>query len=216
MSTARRTRDPERTKANILKVARQEFSDRGLHGARLDSIAARTRTTKRMIYYYFGGGTARNSAKDQLYSAVLDQAIQELNAAETALDLESLPPRDAIRRVVGFYFDYYRSQSGFTRLQITENIYGARHIRRSKRIKSLRPPMPEKLQRVLQRGLTSGDFRTTPDPVDLALLISGQCFFRVTHQPVLDAVYERATTSAEAIAQLKQQLGDVVLAYLSA
>jgi len=33
----------------------------------VDEIAARTRTTKRMIYYYFGG-------KEQLYIAALEQA----------------------------------------------------------------------------------------------------------------------------------------------
>jgi AcrR family transcriptional regulator len=50
-----RQRDATRTRSEILKVATQEFADRGYNGARVDEIAARTRTTKRMIYYYFGG-----------------------------------------------------------------------------------------------------------------------------------------------------------------
>jgi AcrR family transcriptional regulator len=50
----RRKYDPEETKRNILDIATQEFSAMGLAGARVDAIAERTNTTKRMLYYYFG------------------------------------------------------------------------------------------------------------------------------------------------------------------
>ncbi|HLH82474.1 MAG TPA: helix-turn-helix domain-containing protein, partial [Trebonia sp.] len=46
-----RQRDPERTRQEILDVALSEFARNGYSGARVDEIAARTRTTKRMIYY---------------------------------------------------------------------------------------------------------------------------------------------------------------------
>src|SRR3954451_15135864 len=62
-----RRRDAERTKAEILEVARREFARQGYAGARVDEIAALMRTTKRMIYYYFGG-------KENLYIAVLEKA----------------------------------------------------------------------------------------------------------------------------------------------
>ena len=62
-----RTNDPARTMAEILEVATHEFADKGLAGARIDEIAAATRTSKRMIYYYFG-------SKDALYLAVLEEA----------------------------------------------------------------------------------------------------------------------------------------------
>ena len=64
VSATERMRDSERTRADILDVATEEFATNGYGGARVDEIAARTRTTKRMIYYYFGG-------KEQLYLAVL-------------------------------------------------------------------------------------------------------------------------------------------------
>src|SRR5580658_969968 len=70
-----RRRDAQRTRNGILEVARREFAERGYTGARVDEIAARTRTTKRMIYYYFGG-------KEQLFEAVLEQAYSEIRAAE--------------------------------------------------------------------------------------------------------------------------------------
>src|SRR5262249_48384196 len=50
----RRTQDPKGTRRNILEIATDEFADKGFSGARVDHIAARTDTSKRMIYYYFG------------------------------------------------------------------------------------------------------------------------------------------------------------------
>jgi TetR/AcrR family transcriptional regulator len=63
---ARKKYDAAKTRANILSIATREFARNGYNGARIDAIAARTSTTKRMIYYYFGG-------KEQLYIAVLEE-----------------------------------------------------------------------------------------------------------------------------------------------
>ena len=46
---AKRTNDPEGTMACILEMATVEFADKGLDGARIDAIAAATRTSKRMV-----------------------------------------------------------------------------------------------------------------------------------------------------------------------
>jgi len=59
-----RRNDPDATKANIIEVATREFAENGLDGARVDEIADKTRTSKRMIYYYF-------DSKEGLYQAVL-------------------------------------------------------------------------------------------------------------------------------------------------
>ncbi len=80
-----RIRDAARTKAEILDVATQEFSRAGFAGARVDEIAARTRTTKRMIYYYFGG-------KEQLFTAVLERAYSVIRMAEQEPGCRALGP----------------------------------------------------------------------------------------------------------------------------
>ena len=66
-----RLRDAHRTRAEILGVATREFADRGYNGARVDEIATKTRTTKRMIYYYFG-------SKEQLFIEVLEHAYSAI------------------------------------------------------------------------------------------------------------------------------------------
>ena len=79
-----RRRNPDLTREEILDVAVREFARHGLAGARVDEIAAQTRTTKRMIYYYFGG-------KEQLYIAALEQAYATARAAES-MDVDHLDP----------------------------------------------------------------------------------------------------------------------------
>ena len=44
-----RTHDAETTREEILEAATEEFADKGLSGARIDKIAERTSTSKRMI-----------------------------------------------------------------------------------------------------------------------------------------------------------------------
>src|SRR3954470_9354429 len=97
-----RVRDPERTRAEIIEVATQEFADQGYAGARVDEIAARTRTTKRMIYYYFGG-------KEQLFVEVLEQAYAAIRRAEQTIDVDHLEPTAAIRRLAELTFDHHEA-----------------------------------------------------------------------------------------------------------
>src|SRR5512139_335903 len=104
-----RVNDPEGTKRNIVEVATREFAQKGYSGARVDEIAARTRTSKRMIYYYFGG-------KEGLYIAVLENAYGRIRTIEGSLDLDNQAPEEALRRLVAFTFDYQNAHPEFIRL----------------------------------------------------------------------------------------------------
>ena len=97
-----RQRDPERTRQEILDVALTEFARNGYSGRRVDEIAARTRTTKRMIYYYF-------TSKEQLYIAVLERAYSTARDAERQLDVDYLEPVSAIRTLAELTFDHHES-----------------------------------------------------------------------------------------------------------
>ena len=78
-----RTNDPVRTMSEIMQVATAEFAAKGLTGARIDEIAATTRTSKRMIYYYFG-------SKEGLYVAVLEESYRRMRQIESEQHLEDL------------------------------------------------------------------------------------------------------------------------------
>src|SRR5215216_4885195 len=91
-SRSQRTNDPEGNRRNIVEVATREFAEKGFSGARVDEIAARTKTSKRMIYYYFGG-------KEGLYIAVLERAYRHIRSLEQQLDVDHLEPIDALRQL---------------------------------------------------------------------------------------------------------------------
>ena len=103
-----RIRDAERTRAELLEVATEVFAEQGLSGARVDEIAERTRTTKRMIYYYFGG-------KEQLYRAVLEAAYRGIREAEQSIHAADLPPVEAVRRIAELTFDHHHAHPASAR-----------------------------------------------------------------------------------------------------
>src|ERR1051325_5601966 len=98
-AAAERTRDRDRTRAEILDAATQHFAEHGYSGARVDEIAEQTRTTKRMLYYYFG-------SKEGLYTEVLEHAYAQIRAAEQEVDFEHLDPLAAIRRLAELTFHH--------------------------------------------------------------------------------------------------------------
>ena len=116
-----RTNDPERTMADILEVATAEFAAKGLAGARIDEIAALTRTSKRMIYYYF-------ESKEGLYRAVLEKVYEQIRLIESGIDIEGLDPEEALRELVRVTFDWHHKHPDFVRLVMNENIHQGEHL----------------------------------------------------------------------------------------
>jgi AcrR family transcriptional regulator len=203
-----RQRDADRTRAEILKVATAEFSERGFAGARVDEIAARTRTAKRMIYYYFGG-------KEQLYGEVLQQAYATIRKAEQSIDVEDLEPTAAIRRLAELTFDHHESHPDFIRLVSIENIHHAEHIARLEDFAGQNSPAIELIDSILERGRRSGDFTRPIDAVDLHMLISSFCVFRVANRHTFGAIFDRDLTSPRLRKRYRKMLGDVVVGYLT-
>ncbi|CAL9328122.1 TetR family transcriptional regulator [Streptomyces cellulosae] len=207
--TGARTRDAARTQAEILDVATREFARAGYDGARVDEIAAQTRTTKRMIYYYFGG-------KEQLFTAVLERAYGVIREAEQELDVDHLDPVAAIRRLAELTFDHHERHPDFIRLVSIENIHGAAHIASSEMLASIGSPALDVIRRILEEGQRTGLFRADVDAVDLHAMISSFCFFRVANRHTFGALFGRDLVAPEQREHYRAMLGDMVIAYLTA
>src|SRR2546426_4983439 len=117
-----KVRDPERTRRRILDAATEEFARFGLGGARVDRIATRARANKRMLYYYFGD-------KDGLFLAALENRYAHIRSAERELELEHLDPRQAVKRLVEFTWNYYIRHPEFMTLLNSENLHQGRHVK---------------------------------------------------------------------------------------
>ena len=199
--------DPARTRQDILRVATREFAEHGLSGARVDSIAARMRTTKRMLYYYFGN-------KEGLYLAVLEQVYGDIRSVEQELDLASLAPIDAIRRMIEFTFDYEEAHPDFIRLVSIENIHHGRHLVQSSTLRKQSMIVIDTLTAILERGRRAGIFRSDIDAVDLHLMISSFCFFRVSNRHTFGTLFDRDLTAPLVREKHKQMIGDAIIRML--
>ncbi len=204
---ARRTQDPERTKRNILEIATDEFADRGFSGARVDAIAARTNTSKRMIYYYFGD-------KEGLFAEVLEAAYCRIRQIEASLELDQIEPESALRALVGFTFDYQNANESFIRLVMIENIHKGVHLARSKIIEELNVPAITTLRDIYRRGRAAGAFRDGIDEVDLHMSISALCFFNVANRATFSRIFKREMATPDALARRREIVIDTVMRYV--
>jgi AcrR family transcriptional regulator len=205
----RRTQDPERVRRDILAAARDEFVEKGLSGARVDTIAARTATSKRMIYYYFGD-------KRGLYVAVLEEAYAGIRSIEQALDLGSLPPREALARLAGATFDYHADHPEFVRLVMVENIHHARHLETSTRVAALNLTAIDRLRDICRRGVATGVFRAGVDPLDLHLTISALSFYNVSNRATIRQLFGHDMGDPGSLAARRRSVVETVLAAASA
>ncbi len=199
--------DPGHTIADIVAVATREFAEKGLAGARIDDIAEAMRTSKRMIYYYFG-------SKEGLYVRVLEEAYRRIRAIEAGLQLEDLAPEDALRRLVGFTFDYQLANPDFVRLVMNENIHRGAYLAQSDVIQQLNVPAIEAVRGVIERGVAAGAFRRGIDALDVHTSISALCFFNVSNRHTFSLIFRRDLDTPKAIAERRDQIVEMVVRYL--
>lgn len=187
-----RIRDAEATRARILAAAKKEFSRNGLAGARVDVIADKARANKRMIYHYFG-------SKEDLFQAVLENAYLHIRRAEQKLQLDHLPPREALERLVRFTWDYYLRNPEFITLVNSENLHRAKHLKRSEEVQVYNRRMNLMVQTILDRGVAEGVFREGVDPVQLNITVAAIGYYYLTNRFTGAIVYERDLMSREAL-----------------
>jgi AcrR family transcriptional regulator len=202
-----RSRDADRSQLAILDSARDEFAQRGLAGARMDSIAARAGLNKRLIYYYFG-------SKDDLFLAVLERTYADIRDAEQQLHLDEVEPVEAIRRLVSFTWHYYLDHPEFITLLNSENLHRAAHLKRSGRIQDMNSPLVQLLDGVLERGRREKLFRAGVDPVQLYISIAALCYFYLSNNDTLSAIFGRDLRAPKAMAQRLSHMTDLVLGYV--
>ncbi len=204
-----RKNNPEQTRENILQAAISEFVQQGLSGARVDAIAERTHTSKRMIYYYF-------SSKEQLYLAVLEKLYGDIRGTERMLHLRELEPLEAMRRLAEFTFDHHDHNVDFVRIVSIENINYGQFVSGSQTIRSQSGAIIDIIDDVLQRGRERGVIREGLNALDVHMLMSSFCFYRVSNRHTFGWIFDIDLAAAANRERHKQMLCDVVLRYVTA
>ena len=160
-----------------------------------------------MIYYYFG-------SKEGLYAAVIEDAYCRIRDVEQGLELDSLPPVEAMRHLVEATFDYHAANPTFVRLISVENIHDARHIAASPNLAPRNAAVIEMVQQLLDRGVREGVFRVGPDPVEVHLMISSLCFHPVSNRHSWRVLFGVDLQGPEMLARRRLSVVEAVLGFL--
>lgn len=197
-------RDPAATQRKLLTAARREFSDRGLAGARVDEIAARAGVNKQLVYHYFGD-------KDALYRAVIEWVYEEIRARERELNLDGLPPEQAIKKLIESSFDYLAAHPDFIVLLNDENRGGARHVRGSRKLEAMHSPLVSMVSSILSEGVKAGVFRKGINAVHLYISIAALSYFYFSNTPTLSAIFGKNLSSQAARLTRRKHVVDLVM-----
>src|SRR3569833_1616882 len=197
-------RDPAATRGKLLAAARREFASSGLAGARVDEIAARAGVNKQLLYHYFGD-------KDALYLAVLEWVYEEIRSHERKLNLEGLPPEQAIKKLIESSFDHLALHPDFIVLLNAENRNRAQHVRASPKIEDMHSPLVRMVSTILSQGVRAVTFRKGDNPVHLFISIAGLSYFFFSNTPTLSAIFGKDLSSATAKRARRKHVVDLVI-----
>ena len=184
------------------------FHKQGVRATSPDQVIELSKTGKGQFYYYFG-------SKEQLFEAVLELAYSEIRQAEQDVQLDHLDPVAAIRRLAEITFDHHDAHPDFVKLVRIENIHQAEHIRRSAAIVSVNSPVIELITKILAQGHADGVFHRHPDAIDVHMMISSFCVFRLAHRHTFGALFGRDLTDPALRGRYRTMVGDMVVDYLT-
>ena len=201
-------KDAERTQADILDEATKEFSRNGYSGGRINEIARRTRTSKRMIYYYFG-------SKKGLYKAVLYEHYRRLRADEGALRLDEKPPLEALKRLVHFTFDWYLDHADQVPLVMVENIHRGAHIADLPAIEPLNTVVIGLVDRICKRGVADGSIRSGLRAIDIYMSIAAASFFNISNRYTFKAIFGHDMTRKSEVKARRDAITEMMLRYVA-
>jgi TetR/AcrR family transcriptional regulator len=204
-------RDPERTRAAVLAVARKEFATLGLAGARVDEIVRLAGVSKQVVYYYFG-------SKDGLFRAALLASYEQIlaNNREYRRNAPAGSPEQRLRHLIVHLFDRIGVHREVISLIVEENRYRGKHLRRSDLPYRSAEPMVEHLSEILREGKASGLFRSQIDARQTFLDIFSMCLFYFTNLYTVSAVIGFNLSAAKEIRKRRAHIVDSVLNSLAA
>lgn len=202
-------RNPVDTRDRILKVAIQEFSAKGLDGARIEVIARKSKANTRMIYHYFGG-------KEQLYIASLEYVLDELRIEELKQDVKDVRPLDGLLHLFDFIQSHFAAHPELISLMSSENILKARYLKKSGNIHERSSSLLKMIGELLERGMQSGELRPGLDPLRLYVAMVSLSYFHRSNAYTLSALFQADLLSDAWRTSYQAQARELFVSFLQA
>ncbi len=159
-------RQPSRLE-RILTAARDEFTEHGFSGARVDAIADRAGVNKALLYYHVGGKAA-------LYERVLHDTLG--NAAEALSEIVNniADPVEKLQTYIRSLLRTVRNNPQIPSIILQELAGGARHLPELVARDFAR--MFDLITDLIEEGVRAGVFRDTA-PVLIHFMVVGPAIF---------------------------------------
>ena len=196
------------TKANILNAAEVEFSEKGINGARIEEIAKKSGSNKRMIYEYYGN-------KEELYIAVLENVYKRSGEREEFLLEHITDCKKAIEEIVRMYYDFLKNDESFVNLIMWENLNKAQYLKSCDRIAGIKNPLITSLHRILEKGKSEGIFREDIDETQLAVLLITISFSYFSNVHTLSHLMNVNLTDDEKMEKRVNMVVEMINAYIA-
>jgi TetR/AcrR family transcriptional regulator len=168
--SVRSSRDAVITQQQILDAAEQEFSRHGLKGGRMSAIAELAKVTTAALHYYFEN-------KENLYKAVLQRPIDEVQKMLGQLNFEGLSPEETLKQIIRIAIAHeaqhpQRQMLWFQEASQNQGIY-------FKECNVL--GLHEHLLKTLEQGMEAGCFRPLKPFLALTHILSVCLFYFTVH-----------------------------------
>lgn len=170
------------TRDAILSAAILEFSKEGFGGARIERISKGANTSDRMLYYHF-------DSKDALFQAALEKMHEDMILDESAIELQQVDPREAMKRLIAFLWRYFQENPQFISMINIENMSAGRHAKNSERIQVNARPALRLVSEVMGRGVAAGYFRRDVTLFEIHVTIVSLCFYYLSNAATMSTFH---------------------------
>ena len=203
------SRDGKAVREKLLDAAFEEFGEKGFEGTRLDDIAALAGTRKQAIFHHFG-------SKDGMFSATVKEAYRRLRAPDAAItkQLRSREPRKALHDLIEHLYKPSEVTVRFQRVMYDENSFKASHLKDMPEVKSFYDELLAILGDILERGQSSGVFRTDINPRQLYVFFAGILVYRITNAHTLSTMLGLSLGTENGARKSRKEAIDFVLSAL--
>jgi AcrR family transcriptional regulator len=185
----------EDKRRQLLDAAVRVFARKGFHASRVGDIAEEAGVAHGLLYHYF-------KSKDEVLQAVFQENWSLLVARIESVEETEEPAADQLRHISAIVLRTWLHLPDVVRVVIQE--FG-RSPELAERIGELTLPI-DALERVIARGIETGEFRQDIDPTFAATVVYGSIDELLTGW-----VLGRLPSSEEDVAKAEQTLVEVTL-----
>lgn len=191
------------SRQKILDAAETVFSEKGLHGARIDEIAKLSNVNKQRIYAYFG-------SKDSLYRQVLLNvySLAAKNEKIMAMTENDIPNMTMI--TLKAFFDFHEKHPEFWRLLAWENLSKGENLTKTD-WNNIKTAYIDYLEKLYAKGQEKGLFKKEINFSTYLMMIFAATYFYFSNQTTISHLLNLQLANRKLRKKIADQINQTIL-----